>query len=227
MQLARTKNLYLVGHGTKHLIGMVGPTTVASAVANITPADWTGKIFSLNCWSGYRESAEKLSALDRLDEALATRERRNIHIAGPVGRSIRHKDWLGEQGSPFGMRAVVGDLDADEDVYQQILTASHLEGGIDETPEPAFDKAVRLKLGTGNIGVAVKAAFATEWGWTFQANVVKKLETDPRLTNAIAEKRMQFGVPGCTRRTDPSSDWGDRGDSNPRPSGPQPDALTT
>jgi hypothetical protein len=46
------------------------------------------------------------------------------------------------------------------------------------------------------IGVRNKAEFATKWGRAFQANLVKKLETDELLKTAIAEKRMLFGSSG-------------------------------
>jgi hypothetical protein len=53
----------------------------------------------------------------------------------------------------------------------------------------------------------------------------------PRSEQPAAVKPLSSGRKATRKRRQmkgepPGQDWGDRGDSNPRPSGPQPDALT-
>ncbi len=200
IQLGETEDLYLVGHGSKDLIGVMGAATVAKAVANITPGGWKGKIFSLNCWSAY-QSGPKPSALEKLQQSLALGGR-NTSASGPVGRSIRHLDWLGEENSPFGLRAVVAGLTDDEEkVYKEILEESRKKVGIPKDVELSYDDALRAEfkkeVETGQpIGVEKKAAFATEWGRAYQAKVVKRLKKDKRLEAAIAGRRLLFGGSG-------------------------------
>jgi hypothetical protein len=199
IKLDETEDLYLVGHGKQNLIGMVSPKVVAEAVTKITPDGWKGRIFSLNCWSAYRVN-DTPSAVQKLHEMLAEKGRKNISVSGPVGRSIRHQDWLGEEDSPLGMKAVVADLHEgekgeEEKVYNELLSGAQQDAEIKGKVEDAFDKALREQLGTGNIGVEEKAKFATNWGRDFQTNLVKRLETDERLKGAIG-KRLFFGRSG-------------------------------
>jgi hypothetical protein len=204
IKLGEAEDLYLVGHGSKNQIGVKSPETVAQAVANITPDGWKGKIFSLNCWSAYR-SEGKPSALEKLQQSLA-KKGRDISVSGPVGRSIRHRDWLKEENSPLGMRAVVAELTGDEEkAYTEILKAAREEAGIEKEPELAYDDALRAEFKheadtEQPIGVEKKAAFATKWGRAFQANVVKKLATDKRLEAAIGGKRVLLGRSGLDER---------------------------
>lgn len=197
VKLGKDEDLYLVGHGKQDNIGLLGPTTVAKAVAKITPVNWTGKIFSLNCWSAYRVKGAP-SALEKLQELLA-KTGRDISVSGPVGRSIRHKDWL-KEGFPLGVKAVVADLlegegEKEEEVYNELLDSAKKEAGIKGKVEDAFDAALRDKFGEGDIGVENKAKFATEWGREFQTNLVKKLVTDERLKGAEG-KRLFFDRSG-------------------------------
>jgi hypothetical protein len=201
IQLKEKENLYLVGHGSKNLIGVIGPEKVAKAVVNITPEKWEGQIFSLNCWSAYRVK-DAPSALENLQQSLA-KKGRNVSVSGPMGKSIRHRDWLGEQDSPLGMRAVVAELEKgdEESAYEDIMKSAREEAGIKTDPEDAFDAALterfKEKVNSGTpIGVREKAKFATKWGRAFQASLVKKLETDERLKKAIDERRVLLGRSG-------------------------------
>src|SRR5262249_27395625 len=145
IKLGEDEDLYLVGHGSKNLIGVMGPEPVAQAVANITPDGWRGRIFSLNCWSAY-QPPQGLSALERLQQSLA-KKGKDVSVSGPVGRSIRHRDWLKEEGSPLGMRAVVAELTVDEEkAYTDILKAAREEAGIKTEPEDAFDAALSARF---------------------------------------------------------------------------------
>lgn len=203
VKLRRDEDLYLVGHGSKDKIGMMGPATTATAIARITPDDWRGAIYSLNCWSGYRRD-DQPSALEKLDQALI-KMGRDVAISGPTGRSIRHLDWLGEKDSPMGMRAVVSQLESDEDtIYNDILDRAQKEAGIKTTPEDAFDAALRVEYTKREVkGVADKAAFATEWGRDFQAGLVQKLKSDGRLEKAVLGKRLMFGRTGLLEKQAP------------------------
>jgi hypothetical protein len=196
--LEETEDLYLVGHGKENMVGILGPKAVAAAVARITPDNWRGKIFSLNCWSAYRVN-DAPSALENLQEHLAGMGRKNIFATGPVGRSIRHRDWLKDADSSLGVRAVVGKLTGDEEkAYNELLTQSHEEAAKEnagKTPEEAFDIALRAKYEKKPLTVREKAKFATKWGRQFQTSLVKRLETDDRLRGAVG-KRLFFGRSG-------------------------------
>jgi hypothetical protein len=187
VKLKEAEDLYLVGHGSPDKIGNMSPNAVAAAVANITPPDWKGKIFSLNCWSGYRVRGAS-SALEKLQESLAEGGRKNIGISGPTGVSIRHRDWL-DEGYSVGMKAVFAGTDAESKTFKKIVEDAHRDVGIKD-PEVDFDAALREEFEHKAIDAQKKATFATEWGRAFQAKVVTKLETDVRLTKVIAKDRV-------------------------------------
>jgi hypothetical protein len=183
---------------------LLTPEAVARAVINITPAEWRGTIISLNCWSAYRKEGGPPSALETLQQSLAD-QGKNVPVAGPLGTSIRHLDWREEPDSPFGMRAVVGELSRDEPSFDAIAKEAYRKAGFKDRPEEVFDKALREKFAgviarNEPIGVEPKAEFATEFGRTYQENVVKELQTDPRLAQAIREKRVLFGKEGLYQR---------------------------
>jgi hypothetical protein len=207
--LKKNEDLYLVGHGSKGSIGAIPPTTVAKAVAKITPNDWQGKIYSLNCWAGYKSSETQPSALDTLADLLGKAGRKGIEVSGPKGVSFRHKDWLKDKQLPLGAKAVFSYTENDESTYKDLIiaesTSSFLAGLKAAKVDDAFDHLLSFLNSKGYLepegtmtGVKKKAAFATEWGRPFQTKVVEKLETEA--TNSLAkardEKRLLFGTEG-------------------------------
>ena len=102
VELEKGENLFLVSHGSKNLIGVLGPKSAAQVIARITPDGWKGKIFSLNCWSAYRPEKDTPSSAAEILQKTLAENKRETSVSGPVGRSIRHRDWLGGRGFAAG-----------------------------------------------------------------------------------------------------------------------------
>jgi Phage integrase family len=94
-------------------------------------------------------------------------------------------------------------------------------------------KVVSERLGHANIAITMDTYSHVLPGLDAEAagTVARLILGGARRERSAAVKPLSSGRKAARRRKEvkgetPGQDWGDRGDSNPRPSGPQPDALT-
>lgn len=125
--------------------------------------------------------------IEGLATELAKKERKNITISGPKGRSIRHKSFIAEQ-NPLGVRAVVSDTE--EGLYESLLKKAQIEARIsgEQTVDHAFDEALKNQKNLEPLTVGKKAAFAASWGLQFQVKAVEKF-SNSSLRELVNQKK--------------------------------------
>jgi integrase len=163
-----------------------------------------------------RQLAERLAVGPRWQDS-------GLVFTWPDGRPLhpeRFSKWFEQHTRAAGLPKI-----RLHDVRHSYATAA-LAAGV-----PA--KVVSERLGHATIAITMDTYSHVLPGLDAEAagTVARLILGESRREQPAAVKPLSSGRKAMRRRKEvkgerPGQDWGDRGDSNPRPSGPQPDALT-